>query len=107
MRLAHGNHEPRIGKQPPQVTDPGEIVIALGQVAPRSAHGEQLVDVRGVKICKCRVVASGVDDLINRGIVPSRKEVHPEHFLEGFRAVRRDRETVAMGTLDGRLRRQR
>ena len=98
-RIANGNHETYIGIKAVQVAQARDAVVALREIARRSTYRQQFAHMRGMERFKHRIVRVGIEDLFDLRVVHRVEEMHPQYFLECLRAVRSDRDTVAVRSL--------
>src|SRR3546814_10111777 len=54
-RVADRDHEPGVVKQPVKISEAGDVVVSLGEVAGAAAHPQQLAQVIAVETLELRV----------------------------------------------------
>jgi hypothetical protein len=79
-----------------QVAESGQLVIGLGQIATRTANGQQLALVLVEESLELLIVRFAIQHLADGRIVAPGEEMHPEHFLEGLRALRSNFDGIAV-----------
>ena len=102
-RVADRNDEARIGKQPAEIGDPRDVVVALRNVAFAASEQQDFSNVIAKDDFELRCLAGLVDDVIRVLIVDVRKEELPQGLLERLGAVGGDVDSIAMRPLDRSL----
>ncbi|MEI9982894.1 MAG: hypothetical protein WDN69_06560 [Aliidongia sp.] len=87
-RVAHHQDETRIGKQPEQIAQARDQVIALEHEPPALAQQQDLLQVLAIEALELRVLLRAVHYAAARRIMRVRKERHPDRFVERFGGFR-------------------
>ena len=82
-----------------QKSEPGQVVVALGEIALATTHGEQLSDVIPIEVFECRVGMIAAEHRGARGIMQLWEKRHPKRFFERLRAVLGDHDAIFMRAL--------
>ncbi len=96
-RRAHRADDLGIREEPNEIGEAGDVVVRLGDVARRPLGEQQLSQVRAVKGLERRVADPRRQPVVDRRVVAAGEKSHPEHFLEGVGAFRRDQHPVPVG----------